>query len=55
MRNSEDIYYDKTYEIGESIINIVAPKISKEERAERIEEIKRVILLLYREINMARN
>lgn len=55
MRNSEDIYYDKTYEIGGSIIKIVAPRIDEAKRRERIEEIKRVILLLYREINMARN
>ncbi|SFJ82417.1 hypothetical protein [Thermoflavimicrobium dichotomicum] len=42
----EHVQYDKTYRIGGSIVHIVAPRISDEEREKRLEEVARVIWML---------
>jgi hypothetical protein len=43
----EEKKYDATYRDGNTIIHIVAPKITEEERKRRLEEAQRIIWLLW--------
>ncbi|MCS1350277.1 hypothetical protein [Mechercharimyces sp. CAU 1602] len=41
---------DMTLQVGGTTINIIAPKITEEERVERLDEVQRVIWRLWLDI-----
>ncbi|PTM59588.1 hypothetical protein [Desmospora activa] len=43
--------YDATYQMGGTTIHIVAPRITEEERQRRLNEVQRVIRLIWIEIH----
>lgn len=40
-----------TYQIGNTTIHVVAPEVSKEERQQRLEEIKRIIWVMWNDVH----
>ncbi|WP_169713555.1 hypothetical protein [Paludifilum halophilum] len=48
MRDGKE--HDATFKIGNTTIFVVAPKITEEERQARLEEVKQVIWIIWREL-----